>query len=142
MGRKVGEVVRIVVRFDHGEETSRQRGSQGRSRLVGEVFRLDVIKVCKVGSPSDGFVEQVAIGGDVHLDDEGRKEDVHTKSVHPNKAASLLVLMGSQAVEGVPKLGDMETAANQYVLAVERYYCQSVAGTRGKGVVPHPNATS
>ncbi len=142
MGREVGEVVRIIVRFDHGGETSRQRGSRGRSRLVDEVFRLDLIKVRKAGSPSDGFVEQVAIGGGVHLDDEGRKEDVHTKSAHPNKAASSLALMGSQAVEGVPKVGDVETVANQYFLAVERYYCQSVAGDRGKGVVPHPNATS
>ena len=66
---------------------------------------MDVIKVHKAGSLSDGFVEQVAIGGDVHLDDEGRKEDMHTKSAHPNKAASSLALMGSQAVEGVPKVG-------------------------------------
>ena len=142
MGHKVGEAVCIVVRFDCSGDMGRQRGSRGRSRLVDKVSRLDVIKVRKTGSPSDGFVEQVAISGGVHLDDEGKEEDVHTGSAHPNKAASLLALMGSQAVEEVSKVRDVETVVNQYCLAVERYYCQSVAGDRGKGVVPHLKATS
>ena len=98
---------------------------------------MDVIKVSKVGSPSNGFVEQVAIGGGVHHDDEGRKEGMHTKVAHPNKATSLLALMGLQAVEGVSKVEDVETAANQYCFAFERYYCRPVADDRGKGVVPH-----
>ena len=142
MSRKIGVAVQIIVRFYRSGEMGRQRGSQGRCRLVDKVFWLVVIKVSKTSSPSDGFVEQVAIGGAVHLNDEGRKEDVHTKAAHPNKAASSLVLMGLQAVEGVSKVWDVETVAKLYFLAIERYYCQSVAGNRGKGVVPHPNATS
>ena len=142
MGSKVGEAVWIVIRFDHSGETGRQSGSRGRSRLADEVFWLDVIKVRKAGSPFDGFLEQVAIVGGVHLNDEGRKDNVHTEFAHPNKAASLLAVMGLQAVEGVSKVGDKETVANQYFLAVEIFYCRSVAGNRGEGVVPHPNATS
>jgi len=103
---------------------------------------LDVIKVSKAGSLSNGFVEQVAIDGGVDLKDEGRKEDMHIKAAHPNKATSTLALMGSQAVEGVSKVRDVKTVANQYFLAIERYYRQSMAGNRGEGVVPHPNATS
>ena len=94
MDHEVGEAVCIVVRFDCSGEMGRQRGSRGRSRLVDKVSRLDVIKFRKTGSPSDGFVEQVAISGGVHLDDEGKEEDVHTGSAHPNKAASSLALMG------------------------------------------------
>jgi hypothetical protein len=120
MGCKVGEAVRIVVRFDRSGETGRQRGSQEKCRLVDKVFWLDIIKVSKTGSPPDGFVEQVAISGGVHLDDEGRKEDVHAEATHPNKAASLLALMGSQAVEEVSKVRDVETVVNQYFLVVER----------------------
>jgi hypothetical protein len=142
MGHKFREAIRIIVWFNHSGETGRQRFSQGRSRLVDEVIWLDLIKVSKAGSPSDGSIEQVAIGGGVHLNDEGREEDVHIKATHPNKKASLLALMGSQAVEGFLKVGDMETVGNQYFLAVERYYRQSVAGNRGEGVVPHPNANS
>jgi hypothetical protein len=103
---------------------------------------LDVSQVSKAGGPSDGFVEQVAIGGGVNLNDEGRKEDMHTEAAHPNKSASTLALMGSQTVEGVAKVRDVKTVAKQYFLAVERYYRRSMAGDRGKGVVPHPNATS
>ena len=84
---------------------------------------MDIIKVSKAGSPSDGFVEQVAIGGGVHLDDEGRKEDMHAEAAHPNKATSSLALMGLQAIEGFLKVRDMETVANQYFLVIERYYC-------------------
>ncbi len=123
MGREVGEVLWIVIWFNRNGKMGRQGGSRGRCRLVDEVFWLDVIKASKVGSPSDGFVEQVAIGGGVHLDDEGRKEDMHTEVAHPNKATSPLALMGSQAVEGASKVGDVETVANQYCFAFERYYC-------------------
>jgi hypothetical protein len=137
MGCKVGEILWIVVRFNRNGKTGRQRGSRGRCRLVDKVFRLDIIKVSKAGSLSDGFVEQVTISGGVHLDDEGRKEDMHTEATHPNKATSPLALMGLQAVEGVSKVGDVETVANQYFFAFERYYRQSVADDRGEGVVPH-----
>jgi hypothetical protein len=142
MRREVGEVIRSVVRFDDSGETGRQRGSRGRSGFVDEVFRLDVIQVRKAGGPFNGFVEQVAIGGGVNLNDEGRKEDMHTEATHPNKSASTLALMGTQAVEGVAKVRDVKTVAKQNFLAVKRYNRRTLAGDRGEGVVPHPNATS
>lgn len=142
MRREGGEVIRSVVRFDDSGVTGRQRSSRGRSGFVDEVFRLDVIQVRKAGGPSNGFVEQVAIGGGVNLNDEGRKEDMHTETTHPNKSASTLALMGTQAVEGVAKVRDVKTVAKQNFLAVERYNRRTLAGDRGEGVVPHPNATS
>ena len=127
MRREVGEVIRSVVRFDHSGETGRQRGSQGRSGFVDEVFRLDVIQVGQAGCPSNGFVEQVAIGGGVNLNDEGRKEDMHTEATHSNKSASTLALMGSQTVEGVAKVQNVKTVAKQNFLAVKRGSIWSVA---------------
>jgi len=103
---------------------------------------LDVIQVSQAGGLSNGFVEQVAIGGGVNLNDEGRKEDMHTKATHPNKPTSTLTLMGSQTVEGVAKVRNVKTVAKQNFLAVKRYYRRFMAGDRGEGVVPHPNATS
>jgi hypothetical protein len=50
--------------------------------------------------------------------------------------------MGMQAVEGVAKVRDMKTVAKQNFLAVKRYNRRTLAGDRGEGVVPHPNATS
>ena len=142
MGCEVGEVIRSVVRFDHSGETGKQRGSRGRCGFVDEVFWLDVIQVGQAGGPSNGFVEQVAISGGVNLNDEGRKKDMHTEAPHPNKSASTLALMGSQTVEGDAKVRDVKTVLKQNFLAVKRYYRQSMAGDWGKGVVPHPNATS
>jgi len=127
MRREVGEVIRSVVRFDHSGETGRQRGSQGRSGFVDEVFWLDVIQVGQAGCPSNGFVEQVAIGGGVNLNDEGRKEDMHTEATHSNKSASTLALMGSQTVEGVAKVQNVKTVAKQNFLAIKRGSIWSVA---------------
>ncbi len=79
---------------------------------------------------------------EVSTNDEGRKEDMHTEAAHPNKATSTLALMGSQAVKRVSKVRDMKAVANQYFLAVERYYCRAMASDRGEGAVPHQNATS
>ena len=127
MRREGGEVIRSVVRFDDSGVTGRQRSSRGRSGFVDEVFRLDVIQVGQAGCPSNGFVEQVAIGGGVNLNDEGRKEDMHTKATHSNKSASTLALMGSQTVEGVAKVQNVKTVAKQNFLAVKRGSIWSVA---------------
>jgi hypothetical protein len=67
---------------------------------------------------------------------------MHTEATHPNKSTSTLALMGTQAVEGVAKVRDVKTVAKQNFLAVKRYNRRTLAGDRGEGVVPHPNATS
>ena len=129
MRREGGEVIRSVVRFDDSGVTGRQRSSRGRSGFVDEV---GVIQVRKAGGPSNGFVEEVAIGGGVNLNDEGRKEDMHTEATHPNKSASTLALMGSQTVEEVAKVQNVKTVAKQNFLAIKRYYRSAVAEDRSK----------
>jgi hypothetical protein len=47
------------------------------------------------------------------LNDERRKEDVETQAVHSNEATSTLALMGAEAVQGISKVGNMETIPDQ-----------------------------
>jgi hypothetical protein len=62
----------------------------------------------------------MAVGCHVHFDDERRKEDVETQAVHSNEATSTLVLMGAEAVQGISKVGDMETIPDQNLLPIQR----------------------
>jgi hypothetical protein len=61
----------------------------------------------------DWSVMKVAVGCRVHFDDEGRKEHMETQAVHSNEATSVLALMGTEAVQGISKVGNMETISDQ-----------------------------
>jgi hypothetical protein len=62
---------------------------------------------------------QMAVRSRVHLNNKGWEEDMHAKAVHPDMAASALTLMCPQAVEGVAKIGHVETIPNKDFLVVK-----------------------
>jgi hypothetical protein len=63
---------------------------------------------------------KVAVGCRVHFDDEHRKEHVETQAAHSNEATSALALMGAEAVQGISKVGNMETTPDQNLLPIQR----------------------
>ncbi len=65
-------------------------------------------------------VVKVAIGCHVHFDDECWKEHMEIQEIHSNEATSALTLMGAEAVQGISKLGNMETIPDQNLLPVQR----------------------
>ena len=69
---------------------------------------------------TDWSIVKVAVGCPVHFNDECRKEHVETQAVHSNEATSTLALMGAEAVQGISKVGDMETIPDQNLLPVQR----------------------
>ena len=61
------------------------------------------------------------------------EEDVHAKAMHPNMVISMLTLMCPQAVEGVAKIGHVETISNKdFFLVVERDNSRSLSDNYGK----------
>ncbi len=62
---------------------------------------MNVVEVGKTACASNWDVVKMAVGGGVNFQDEGRKEYVHAKTMHANKTTSPLVLMCTEAVEGI-----------------------------------------
>ncbi len=62
----------------------------------------------------------MAVGCCVNFDDEHRKEDVETQAIHSNEATSTLGLMGTEAVQGISKVGNMETIPDKNLLPIQR----------------------
>ena len=73
----------------------------------------------------------MAVGGGVDFNDERWEEGVHSQALHPDKATSMLTLMGAETVEGVAKGGDMEALHNQDAFAI--YGNDSRAGAKDEG---------
>ncbi len=47
----------------------------------------------------------MAVGGGVDFNDERWEEGVHSQALHPDKATSMLTLMGAETVEGLRRVG-------------------------------------
>jgi hypothetical protein len=43
-----------------------------------------------------------------------------TQAIHSNEATSALALMGVEAVQGISKVGNMETISDQNLLPIQR----------------------
>jgi hypothetical protein len=65
-------------------------------------------------------IVKVAVDCHVHFDYERRKEHMEIQAIHSNEATSTLALMGAEAVQGVSKVGDMETIPDQNLLPIQR----------------------
>ncbi len=74
----------------------------------------------------------MAVGGGVDLNNEKWEEDVHSQALHPDKATSMLTLMGAETVEGVAKGGDMEALPNQDAFAIDGNDSRAGAKDGGK----------
>ena len=62
--------------------------------------------------------------------------------MHPDKATSMLTLMGAETVEGVPKGRDMEALPNQDAFAIDGNDSRAGAKDGGKRVVAHAYPTT
>ena len=81
---------------------------------------------------TDWSVVKMAVGCHVHFDDERRKEDVETQAVPSNEATSMLALMGAKAVQGISKVGNMETIPDQNLLLIQRDDGSTIPADWGK----------
>ena len=61
----------------------------------------------------------MAVGGGVYFDDEQGKEDVHAEAVHPNKTATMLTVMSTEAVEWVAEGRNVEAVPNQDLPSID-----------------------
>jgi hypothetical protein len=73
----------------------------------------------------DDIVEAHPIGSydrwqsGVDLDDERWEEYVHSQTMHPNEAASMLLLMGTEAVQWIPEGEYVEAVPDQDAFTIE-----------------------
>ncbi len=77
-------------------------------------------------------IREVAVGGSFDLNDERWGEDVHSQALHSDKATSILTLMSTETVEGVPKGGDMKALPNQDAFAIDGNDSRAGAEDGGK----------
>ena len=77
-------------------------------------------------------IHEVAVGGSVDLNDERWEEDVHSQALHPDKATSMLTLMGAETEEGIVKGEDMEAIPNQDAFAIDGNDSRAGAKDGGK----------
>ncbi len=81
---------------------------------------MDVVQVRDARQSTDRGVSEVAIGCCIHLKDECGKEDVESKAKHANESTTLLSLMGTQAVQRIVKVRDVEAISDEDLLAIQR----------------------
>ena len=102
-------------------------------------FGLDIIKVRETKGTSDQDITKVAVGCRVDFYDKGRKEDVHSKTIHTNETTTALTLMGPKAVERVAQVWYVEAVSDEDFLPIEGDDGRAVAKDWSKRIVAHSN---
>jgi hypothetical protein len=84
----------------------------------------------------------VTIGVRVNLDDERREKDKHAESIHTNVTASVLTLVGAEAVERVAQSRDVEAVSDKDEFSIDGYDGRTGAEDGGEGVVAHADTAA
>ena len=84
----------------------------------------------------------MAVGVCINFDNEGWEKDEHPELVHTDVAASLLTLVGAEAVEQVAQGRDVETITDQDELPVDGDDGQAGTKDGGKRVVSNTDTAA
>ncbi len=101
---------------------------------------MDVVQVREARQSTNRGVSKVAIGCCIHLKDECGKEDVESKAKHANESTTALSMMGTQAVQRIVKVRDVEAISDEDLLAIQRDDGSAVSKDWSKPIVAHANS--
>jgi hypothetical protein len=102
---------------------------------------LDVVQVREARQSTNRGISEVAIGCCIHLKDECRKENMESKAKHANESITVLSLMGTQAIQRIAKVQDVEAISDEDLLAIQRDDDGSaVPKDWSKRIVAHANS--
>ncbi len=100
---------------------------------------MDLVQVRGACQSTDQGVSKVAIGRCIHLKDECGKEDVESKAKHTNESTTVLLLMGTQAVQRIAKVQDVEAISDEDLLPIQRDDGSVIPKDWSKQIVAHAN---
>ena len=139
MRGKGGSEVGVVVIWFYSRRRFIDTGGCCTRGLDCQEFGLDIIKVRETKGTSDRDITKVAVGCSVDFYDKGRKEDVHSKTIHTNETTAALTLMGPEAVERVAQVWYVEAVSDEDFLPIEGDDGRAVAKDWSKRIVAHSN---
>ncbi len=98
---------------------------------------MGVVQVGESSQSTNRIVIKVAKGCCVNLNDKGWEEHMKTWAAHADETATALSLMGSEAIQGIPEVRNVETISDEYLLTIQRDDGGAMPKDWSKGVIAH-----
>jgi hypothetical protein len=98
---------------------------------------LGIVQVGESSQSTNRIVIKVAKSCCVNLNDKGWEEHMKTWAAHANETATVLSLMGSEAIQGILEVRNAETISDEYLLTIQRDDGGAMPKDWSKGVIAH-----